>query len=400
MKKFLAMATVVGAAFTSCVNDNEAVYQQEENPQPITFEVAKYKAASRGEVTFPIGETFGTFAYYENSAVSGHTVYMNNVQIGYKSGVDITPYWGAIKGEYMWPHQGHLDFVSYYPYEAYEQDVDINGDPKVDGEGKPVYKQLSNAVPRILDTDVQQTLKYETFKVDAANPVDLMYSDKAVSRTANTNHYGFNGVPTLFHHALAKLSFYVKAQRLNNSASSPDAVTNWKVKVKSIIIDGIYDEGTVELKTNQQHSTSAAEHGWVNARKIADSEAHNTWNTTSSTTSKEWKPTVPQELTIGEKVFGSGTSDEAFDYFVLPQVLISNQQKITVVYEVDSTSPEGQNGVAEYTVTKSFSEYTSVVAWEMGKYIKYVIQIDPAGDIINFAPAVFDWEEMTGQIVI
>ena len=41
MKKFLFLATVVGAAFTSCVNDNEAVLTLEENPQPITFEVAK-----------------------------------------------------------------------------------------------------------------------------------------------------------------------------------------------------------------------------------------------------------------------------------------------------------------------------------------------------------------------
>lgn len=32
MKKFLFLATVVGAAFTSCVNDNEAVLTPEENP--------------------------------------------------------------------------------------------------------------------------------------------------------------------------------------------------------------------------------------------------------------------------------------------------------------------------------------------------------------------------------
>ena len=83
---------------------------------------------------------------------------------------------------------------------------------------------------------------------------------------------------------------------------------------------------------------------------------------------------------------------------VLPQVLSENQQTITVNYTVHSTSPLGQEGTNTYEVTKSFSNFTSVLAWEMGKHITYIIDIDPAGDIINFAPSIEDWVEVNGTI--
>lgn len=378
MKKFLFWATVVGASLTGCVNDVETVLSQEDNAQPITFEVGKYKPSSRTEVAFPTDSTFGTFAYYENTVQAGHSIYMNNVEITHKVN-DGAKFWSAKDGEYMWPHQGHLDFVSYAPYEAYKIEVDANGDTR---------KTLSNYVPQL--SNDQTALIYRNLKVDAANPIDLLYSDKAVNQKANTSHYNYTGVPTLFHHALAKLSFKAKVQRFNNSASSPNAVTSWSVVLNSVTIKGIYDEGTVTLTIPSHPSSSAG--ASVQAWRKGDENDLQIWDETGSVTSKIWSPVNGQVLSNSENfVIGSSAQELAHNYFVLPQKLSANQQTITLNYTVTSKSPEGQVGVATYTPTKSFADFTSVTAWEMGKHITYVIEIDPAGDIINFAPAIEDW---------
>lgn len=385
MKKFLFWATLLGVSFTSCVNDNDSVLSSEENPQPITFEVGKYKPSSRAEEVFPIDWTFGTFAFYENAATQGHSVYMDNVEIQHYNAA--TPYWAATAefGEYMWPHQGHLDFVSYYPYEKYK-----NGE-------NYTSNTLSSVVPKLNSTLNQ--LSYTGFTVDEANPVDLLYSNKALAYKANTVHYGFTGVPTLFHHALAMLSFKVRAQRLNNEASSPSAVTRWNVTLNSVKIDGIYNQGSVTLNVGAHPSTAEVQIWRKN-------DIYQTWDYSGATITRTWAPkyssipgqvltTSTEGILLGESSDGN---DVASQYFVLPQVLSENQQTITVNYTVHSTSPLGQEGTNTYEVTKSFSNFTSVLAWEMGKHITYIIEIDPAGDIINFAPSIEDWVGVNGTI--
>jgi len=394
MKKFLAMATVVGAAFTSCVNDNEAVYQQEDNPQPITFEVATYKPASRadddftneGKVEFETTKTFGTFAY-ESATNVDHNLFMNNVEIGYFAAT--TPYWAAKTGEYFWPESEHVDFISYAPYNAYVEQ-------EIDGQ---MVQTLPNSVPQILDSDEQQTLQYVEYTVDAANPEDLMYSDKAVKQTRNTGAYwqgvgnnasGFVGVPTIFHHALAKLNFRVKVLYTSNILTSPSNVTSWKTTIKRIKLDKIYTTGSVQLKTNSDHAKDPGITKWVNQRTVNNDNVWNV-NTARTVTSKEW--THEQVLSTDPVTYGVGTLDPAQNYFILPQSLYTDQQQITIVYQITTTEPDGDvvEG-SDITRTVHFKNYPSVAAWEMGKNITYTIEIDPAGDIIHFAPAVVDWE--------
>lgn len=375
MKKFLLFATVVGTSLTSCVNDNENVLSPEENPQPVTFEVGKYKPSSRATIAFPTTWTFGTYAFQEKPTVVGHSVFMDNVEISYKNAT--TPYWSPNGEQYFWPHEGHLDFVSYYPYEHYK-----------DGESYEA-NTLSNAVPRLNDN--LSELSYQTFTLDANNPVDLLYSDKAVKQKSNTSHYGFTGVPTLFHHALAKLAFRARAQRLDNSASSPTAITKWSIKLNYLKISGIYNKGYVTLRVPEYNGTTSTTLTW---KKSGD---YQVWDISGGdNVEKTWTPSEGQILISDADKKGvlvqDGENGFASEYYVLPQILDPNAQKITISYRVTVTNPNGLTEVQpEKTITKSFSDFTSVVAWEMGKYITYIIEIDPAGDTINFAPAIEDW---------
>ena len=372
MKKFFLLAAVVGVALTSCVKNEGLATVADQNE--ITFEVAKYKASSRVEVAFPTDIPFGTYAYYENTLTPGsHSAYIENAEIIYKV-ADGNGYWAANGETYFWPTQGHLDFISYAPY---------NADAK------------SPAVPKISDTDVQQTLKYETFKVDAANPVDLLYSDKAMQQTANTVNYGFTGVPTLFHHALAKLNIKVKAFRLDNKNESPEAVTSWNVVVNKITLNGIYDEGSLTMKTTNVHDQGATTVQWKNTITAVE---YDVWSNTSSQITKEWA--CDQTLTTTARHYGAGTADVAENYFVLPQAMSAAVQKITIDYTITTNAPGGQTATVEHSATKYFVDFPAVPAWEQGKNITYTIDIDPAGDEIHFAPAVVDWENVDGVISI
>ena len=372
MKKFFLLAAVVGVALTSCVKNEGLAVVADQNE--ITFEVAKFKASSRAEVAFPTDIPFGTYAYYENSLTPGsHSPYIENAEIIYKV-ADGNGYWAANGETYFWPTQGHLDFISYAPYNA---------------------DAASPAVPKISDADVQQTLKYETFKVDAANPVDLLYSDKAMQQTANTVHYGFTGVPTLFHHALAKLNIMVKAFRLDNRNESPEAVTSWNVVVKKITIKNIYDEGSLTLKTTNVHDQGATTVQWTNTITAVP---YDVWSNTSSQTSKVWE--CEQTLTTTARHYGAGTADVAQNYFVLPQAMSAGVQQITIDYAITTSAPGGQIATVDHSATKYFVDFPAVPAWEQGKNITYTIDIDPAGDEIHFAPAIVDWENVDGVISI
>ncbi len=367
MKKTIAIVALMGILLTSCVKNQSVDYNA--NPEPITFEVAKYLPATRADVAYPTELSFGAYAYYENVATPGHSVFMDNVKIYYHTGAN--PYWAAAE-QYFWPIQGHLDFISYSPYNA---------------------DATSPAVPTISNDNVQQTLSYTGFTVDADNPVDLMYSDKAMQQTSNTVHYGFTGVPTLFHHALAKLQFRVKAVKLNN-ASESSSVTNWETTVNSISINNIYNNGSVTLKTTNNHDAGATTVQWSNT---ITAHSYNTWMPTSSVVSKKWE--IPQVLTTEARTYGAGTGTLAADYFVLPQALNESGQSITINYTIKTTAPNGQVGTANYEVTKYLKDYP-VQAWEMGKNVIYTIDIDPEGDIIHFAPAVVDWEDTSGTVSI
>ena len=369
MKKLLLLAALVGVAFTSCVKNEE--HGSADAKQQITFEPAKYKAQAgrAGEVVFPQQESFGAFAFYRTTAVASedHSSFMDNVKISYVAAA--TPYWGS-EELYYWPESAgsHLDFISYYPY---------NED------------KTAAAVPQISSSDQQQTIQYVNYAV--TDNTDLMYSDKALNQTRNTLNYSFTGVPTLFRHALAKLNFKVKATMMNNAATSPQSVTNWVVTIKKISLNNIYNTGSVTLKTVNVHDQGATTSQWVNQT----TEAHNVWNHTSATITKEWA--YDQVLTTTATTYGVGDT-AAENYFVLPQAFVEAGQSITVEYAIQTTAPGGQSASVDKTKTVHFINYPAVAAWEMGKNITYTLQIDPEGDVIHFAPAIVDWETGNGTI--
>lgn len=360
MKKFFLLAALVGVALTGCMKNEVYVPKCE---TPISFEVANYVAQTRVSGEFSKTETFGVDAW-SYDATAGTVKIMSDEVVSYD---DVDKQWTTTTKPYYWPINGTVDFIAYYPATSKPTTISY----KYDG------------------TDA---ITYTDYTVGSE---DLMYADKAIRFSANNTaagndtalgydgDYGFTGVPTLFHHALAKINF--KVQNANPAENDGSGFT-YEVIVKGITLN-VYKQGSVTL-TNE--GTGTASRG--------------TWKLP---TDKVWEPTNDGALeTLTWTGDVSLTDDTAVKYqdriqYVLPQALVDGKQTITVDYAVI----QRQNGTEisrkeDYSVTSELADWI-LQKWEMNKNITYTISIAKETTQILFAPAVEEWvDDASGSIVI
>lgn len=374
MKKLLLCATLVSVAFTSCVTNEELVPEQQS--KEISFEVASYVPQTRASGAFDTGETFVANAWAYDDGLS--------VQIMKNEKVSYTDSEWKTTTTYYWPIDGTVDFICYYP------------------------ETVEPAITYSYDGD--DVLTYANYTVGND---DVMYASKAIRFTANQNAgdnetslgygetYGFEGVPTLFHHALAKLNF--KVQNGNND----DGVYLWEVIVNSITVTGVYNQGKLTLNNDNTKTSGVGK--WT-------LPTNNVW-----TPLPEDDPATPETENPSTATLNwTGSlilSDEtpiAFDekiVYVLPQMLKVNQQKVTVNYDIvqyqlidadgNPATPSVKTLVSQenYTTEKDLSD-GGLVHWQMNKNITYTLSFNPIGEMILFAPAVEAWEDEPGTIVV
>lgn len=374
MKKLLLCATLVSVAFTSCVTNEELVPEQQS--KEISFEVASYVPQTRASGEFDTEETFVANAWaYDGSPVQ----IMKNEEVSY---VDVDSEWKTAT-TYYWPIDGTVDFICYYP------------------------KTVEPAITYSYDGN--DVLTYANYTVGND---DVMYASKAIRFTANQNAgdndtslgygetYGFEGVPTLFHHALAKLNFKVQ------NGNPADGVYLWEVIVNSITVTGVYNQGKLTLNNNNAITPGVCE--WTLPTNSVwtplpvDNPA--TPENETSTTTLSW--TGP--LTLSNET--ATVFDEKIVY-VLPQTLKAAQQIVTVDYDIvqyqmidtdgDPATDPVKTFVSQkkYTTPKNLSD-GALNHWQMNKNITYTLSFSPVGEMILFAPAVEAWEDAPGSIVV
>jgi len=354
MKKHLIIGLAALAAITACTKQVPDGSRQE-----IAFRVANF--ITKANVAFT-GEDFGTYSWHH--AQDGTvTPQMENEQVGRKGSE-----WKTLNNTYYWPKSGSLDFISYAPYMADRSKVTVT----------------------------ERSLSFEAYSVDTD---DLMYADKAVNQTENITpgtYYevsGANGVPTLFHHALARLSFQVQASFLDRTADD-NSKTSWEVTLSEATLSGILNTGTLNL-TLASDGTRWETAGWsADMSKTADDIALVTGD--------------PMVLTTAAQPLFGGNS-----FFVLPQDLMNGQQTITFSFVIVTHLPNGNVLTETFEQTLDLADLSSIGSWEMNKNIVYTIQIrptksinpeehpnDPDDAIITFDPASADWETVNGDVTI
>lgn len=345
MKKTLILTAAILLTVVACTKVTPAGDLRNE----ISFQVANsvQTKADASPVKFT-NTDFGAFSWHhaEDGTV---TAFMENEQVGQKDNV-----WKTLNSTYYWPKTGSLNFVSYSPYMA---------------TGGPVVSEKSIA-----------------FTGYTVSGEDLMYADKANGKTENEEAYDANGVPTLFHHALAKLSFKVKANFLEFTADDNNkSKTTWAVTLQKATIKGLYNTGDLVLN-------------------IADDDV--TWETDG------WKADATKtakDLELVTAANGVALTTEAQDlygaasFYVLPQTLAGKAQQLDLTIHIKTSLPNGNVLEEDYTKTLDIKDISTLSAWGMNQNIIYTICIKPTSvfdpnnpdtpedAVITFDPAQMDW---------
>ena len=347
MKKFFLLAAMVGVALTGCMKNEVYVPKCD---TPISFEVANYVAQTRANVAFDYA-SFGVNAW-SHDAAGTVALMMDDEDVSLIGGnwTTATPYY--------WPINGTVDFIAYYP-------TSVEPEIVYDYAGADTY----------------------TYKNYTVADVDLMYADKAIRFSANKDAadngsdfgitgYGFDGVPTLFHHALAKINFVVK-----NSTPTDGHITTYEIVVDEIKLN-TYNKGEVTL-TNDGTTTPATRGTW--------SVTDNVWtpDTTGGTVELTWVDAT-NLTTDAEHAYATRTQ------YVLPQTL-TDAVTVSVKYTVTQKSNGAFVSQKTYTPDPIKLNTMGLAKWEMNKNITYTITFSVNNNQILFAPAVEEWTDLGGS---
>ncbi len=376
MKKYFIIAAAALVAMTGCSKIETAPEVQRE----ISFQVANNVRTKATGSVYENG-AFGTYAWFNNT-----DVFMVNEQVDKSGGV-----WRTVDNTYYWPKTGSISFISYSPFTG--------------------ASNTENSVPVITKNSI-------TYTDVTVGTTDLMYADRAtcssnvdeVTDGDDTADSGFTGVPTVFNHALAKLSFKIKANFIEYTDPTTDTKTTWEVTVKSAKIGGFKTKGSLALTLNDDGKT------WnkpvTNIGTDTDPVNVNIWTNASGATDEQ--ELIDATTYPGGVVLTTTAQDlAAASGFVLPQQLTADTQKITLDIHIKTNLPNGHSINEDFKPTIDIKDISSLQAWQMNQNIVYTINIkptakadvnghddDPNDVIITFDPAVADWVTVSTNATI
>ena len=368
MKKIAFIAALAIAALASCSKSVEEGFNSE-----IVFQVARHKGVTKADdyKTDYQAVPFGAFAWYKGVNASNDTTFMVNQEIAFSD-----PVWKPKGTTYYWPKSGSIDFICYSPYTA-------------DGVDAP------------LPTITENGISYPAWNVGAHPTVDIMYADKITGLTNNTTTYYYNGVPTLFHHALAKVSFQIKQSYMSVTADTGDT-TSWEITVSDIILSDILTSGSLNLTLNPD--------GTWNKPSV--------WDSTGGT--KENVDLLDSDITL------DGTNQGLVsDLMILPQSL-TDGQKVTITVTIKTYRDLNDGNGPQLVLTETDIPIEGLLSGGsldhigINQNVTYTFNITPSlgsttdsdgdgvpddldGDgipdmvptVVYFDPAVDEWENIT-----
>ena len=367
MKKYLILAACALVASVACTKSETAEPQRE-----IAFQVAKGHAQTKADGSvYDTVVPFGTYAWFNNT-----NEFMINEQVGYTASV-----WKTVDHTFYWPKTGSISFISYSPFAG--------------------TSNTAGSVPTVEKNKI-------TYTGVTAGSTDLMYADRATC-SSNVNEVtdsdsadsGFSGVPTIFRHALAKVSFKVMANFLEWDDASNSSHTVWEVTLKNFKISGFKNTGNCELNLNADGKS------WDKPVTAVGSDNYYVWTNLSGATAE-------QELVASDLVLTTTPQDIApADGFVIPQILEDNAQIVHITAHIKTTLSNGKVIEEDFDKDIDIKGISSLKAWQMNQNIIYTIKFkptssdvanphndDPEDVIITFDPAVADWETVNTTATI
>lgn len=245
---------------------------------------------------------------------------------------------------------------------------------------------------------------------------NVMYADPVWAKTANNNPgtYRYDsvaeGVPTLFHHALAQVRFQFKQKTMSKADSKNSGYsTFWTVTVKNLAVPNNkwVNAGTLSL-------TAASGASWTTPSNLIWTPG-TSYHSSSDVFLANAAGTTGIALTASEVTF-SKTGQMTGDYItVLPQALGNDfllNFDIEIVTKYGTALASATTVSTETIHVKDFATGGAIVHnsgiqlnllttigsyWKMNKKYTYIFEIDPETSTILYDPAVEDWATDTNQ---
>ena len=424
MKKLFVFATAVIAtvACTKVTTDEATIPNHK-----IGFEVANYMTQTKtGETSFltelsglgvaAADATFTSAAYIHAAQADGTVAdpaaffAPNPETIKWNTS---TTEWEPSK-DYYWPKspKSSIDFFSWYCYEG--------------------------AAPTLTYTTPFTSATLAWTNRTVAPKSDILYADVAWQQKDNSETYQLDGVsegvPTLFHHALAQVKFTVKIKDdCDKKADSKNSgyYIFWEVTLDDFAIapSKVHKNGTLSLSITNPNSTGVTAWTaptspavWANAASpvYVDTEAE--WFTTDAATGAAVLTTTAANL-IPDSHMGSGYvavrpqsvgNDMTLNFKMTIKTYYGTQAQfdasnhsgctlrsteVIAMNDYDGTAIDTASGDLYTSTGIQLNKLgtTAITAWEMNHKYTYNLIIDPSTNTILYDPAVEAWAaESTG----
>lgn len=361
MKKFFLLAAAALVVFTACTKIEDI---DTAPAKKITFQAASYVPQTKANVSimpeftsFPCKAFLHAAGYSETQNMfgdNGETIYAYTSGDARTTDPTAVSYW-APSHDYYWPKDAtsYVNFVAWY---------DKNGAPTTSTETSLVWSE------RTIQTSDNILFADEAWHYKQ-NPSAAYHMDGSVSE----------GVPMLFHHALAQLCIQAKVTQATDDKTPAHT---WDVTLEDIKLSGVYNKGTLTLSNTEPSGTTTA-------KTVA-------W---TSTTTGIWTPSGDTTSISMANVTTPLTKDTVSVLRmqnVLPQTVTDDvvlKFKYKISYKYDGTEYAHE----KITENVQLNDITDAIdKWEMNKKITYVITIDPVKTVIRIDPAMVDWEEVAG----
>lgn len=385
MKKFFIIAVAALVASAACTK-----VQNESPATKITFNAANYVPATKAVAAQTEFESFTCKGYLHAEGINlnaSHQAYeagsfqnffgndsstpAYTEAISYNAGTNAV--W-APSHDYYWPKStySYINFVGWYgktsagaathPTITYAWDSSANA-YKATLSWAFTQGTLGNSDSNYLYADMAWRFK------ENENPADYT----SVSTVTE-------GVPMLFHHALAKIN--IKAYVI--SASTPaitagsgtvtDGLATWTITLEDVQLTNVYTEGTLSM-TNTDPGTAATAQAWT--------KTGTGWSGTGSLGAL-----APATCTVDKVVKDATANDLIAMTCVLPQELnkTGNVSHLTGKVRIVTTYSNAANTELipfDYTL-----EQLGTTTWEQNHKYTYFLKINPAQSKVYFDPAI------------
>lgn len=292
---------------------------------PVSYQVIQDIVHSKaGELEYDKNVPFKSSAFYLAEGLSWSTdkdkasLYIDMADISYVAGENKWRDWSEI---YYWPKTGSLTFFSWSPASIDDSKISVD---------KTKGVCLSD---------------WNTYTAENRN-VDFMVADVVYDKTANETSYFYNGVPTLFRHQLAKVSFFAYLEK--------EETGKWTM-IKKIYLTNIYAQA--------DYSNS----NWSNWEDMK-----NEWVIYESSDGIK--------LTVDSQQIGK-------DVYMIPQNLSAAEgrgaPKLVIVYDNEG----GKDFSKEFAFTANVGSYF----WAKGTKTRYSISYGTSDQPIDFDADVEQW---------